>query len=64
MVDSGKSSQEIAEHLSDLEEVLGDGRDTLTAPHLLPHLEIPIDNPWDWSDEELTKYIARRKNAW
>jgi hypothetical protein len=62
MAKGGSTSQEIAERLDDLVQVLGDWRTNWTNP---TGYELPNEgNPWEWKREELDGFIAQRKSQW
>jgi hypothetical protein len=51
-----KTAEQIADHVSDLEEVLTDWRN-----HTNP--DLPNGNPWDWPKPTLVDYIAKQKDS-
>ena len=52
----GKSAETIADHLSDLEQVLTDWREF--------HTETDWGNPWQWPKKVLTSYISEHRSKW
>lgn len=56
MVNKGCTVSQISDALSDLTEVMTDWRNF--------SVDMPRGNPWEWSKEDLTAFITRRKTEW
>jgi hypothetical protein len=59
LANEGKSAQDIASHMSDLECVIGDWRNGNA-----PNSGGVTGNPWTWGQDQLTKYIAANRRNW
>ena len=56
MAADGASADQIAARLRERAQVLFDWRDG--------RVEVPEGNPWEWPDNALLEFIARRKAEW
>lgn len=56
MVADGASTDQIAARLRERVQVLFDWRDG--------RVEMPEGNPWEWPEDALLEFIARRKAEW
>jgi hypothetical protein len=54
LVSEGRTAAEIADHLTDMAELLNDWRSQTC--------QLPDGNPWDWSFKDLASVLKRQKN--